>query len=161
MENWDWDEGEARWQLRLPWERWYPSRGWFRAGRWRKDSIVLAVAGTPDFCDAGLQSRVRDYAKRVTDLEQMISRHLAGREVRVYDTAWEGPKLPSDSERSLLVMVVHPVDVKAELAEISIADLDRPERVQVWVETCYPDPYFRYFAVFEAGEMVDVFGEVW
>ena len=145
-----WNGDEGCWRLVQRWDRWYPlyKQPGGGLGRWQKDCIVLSVMGEPDRYEASLLARVSNYATRVTALERMISDYLVGREVRVYDTAWEGAKVPTDVNNINVSSVVHPAGIRAELAEISILDLNQPERVQVWVETCYPRSVFQVFCDF-------------
>jgi len=158
MAEWCWDGEIERWRLTQSWQRWYPKSGWIG------DRIVLSVAGSPDCGYLSGESRLRAcasrYATQVAKLEKLSADYLVSRPVRVYDTAWEGPKQPSDIFSRETSSVVHAARPIPELVEIEIPDLMNPNRVHVWVETYYPDPYYRYCLIFEERVIVDAFGEV-
>ena len=115
------------------------------------NTIEVLVARAPDGRDARLRACAIVYATRLHFLEEAIATYLNGRVVKVYG-GYEDPEQYSE--------VVHPKEPAVDIRTIELPDAEHPIRVHIFVDTCYPDPYFLYEIIFEDMAIVDARGEV-
>ena len=154
MPEWLWNGKLERWMFAFEQVRRYDPSVW----KWRPwkpkyfvNTIEVLVARSLDGRDAQLRACASAYAARLDFLEEAIAIYLNGRVVKVYG-GYKDPEQYSE--------VVHPKKPAVDIRTIELPDAQHPRRVHVFVDTCYPDPYFLYEIIFEDMAIVDARCEV-
>ena len=148
--DWVWNGEEERWQYVF--ERLLPCTRmvWgIQRRRLFTDTVVVSAVGRIDWRDAALCARASAYALRLDEVIAAIARYLPMRPIKVY-CSYRGPNWSRT--------VVHPDCPEVQPYEIAVLDATKPERVHIFVDTFYPDPYYLYEIIFEDMTIVDARG---
>ena len=150
--DWVWNGETERWEFVFQQQRRFHSSA-LRRGRSKfyVNRIEVSVAKALDGRDAQLRACASSYAARLSFLQDAIATYLTGRPIKVYG-GYEDPTQYTE--------IIHPEQPAIDIRSIEIPDALQPERVHVFVDTGYPDPYFFYEIMFEDMVAVDGRGEV-